>query len=135
MEEKDFKVVDKRRFTSEGGLSDIKEEETKESYADTKEAEKPEEPVETDKKPSEPLPPPDFITLVVSMGASALMYLGDTPDADSEKHGKNLKLIRHTIDMIEMLEEKTKGNLTSAESKVVKDLLSDLKMRYVRAAG
>ncbi len=135
MEEEGFKVVDKRRFTPEGEPSEIKGEETQDSYAETKGAEKHEEPADTGKEPSEALPPPDFTTLVVSLGASALMCLGDTPNPDSEKHEKNLKLARHTIDIIEMLGEKTKGNLTSAESKVIKDLLNDLKMRYVRVKG
>lgn len=135
MEEKDFKVVDKRRFTPEGEPSDVKGEVAQDSYAETKEAEKHGEPADMGKEPSEPLPSPDFTTLVVSMGASALMCLGGITDADSEKREKNLKLARHTIDMIEMLEEKTKGNLTSTESKVITDLLSDLKMRYIRTSG
>jgi hypothetical protein len=48
---------------------------------------------------------------------------------------KNLPLAKQTIDLIGMLKEKTKGNLTSDEEKLMENMLYDLKMRYVKAAG
>jgi Domain of unknown function (DUF1844) len=81
------------------------------------------------------LPKPDFAALLVSLGHSALYHLGLVADPQSGQRGeRNLALARETIDLVEMLEEKTRGNLTPDEEHLLKDLLYDLRMRYVEAA-
>jgi hypothetical protein len=80
------------------------------------------------------LPPPTFGTFVLSLSASALMHLGEAPAPDSkEPSPSNLPLARQTIDILEMLAEKTRGNLEPEERELLEAVLHDLRMRYVRA--
>jgi hypothetical protein len=79
----------------------------------------------------EALPGIDFSTFVLSLSHSALMHLGEAPNPESGKLEKNLPLARQTIDLIAMLEEKTKGNLTGDEERLIGQILFDLRMRYV----
>lgn len=81
------------------------------------------------------LPKPDFAALLISLGHSVLYHLGLVADPQSGQRGeRNLTLAHETIDLVEMLEEKTRGNLTPDEERLLKDLLYDLRMRYVEAA-
>ena len=77
------------------------------------------------------LPHVDFATFVLSLSHSALMHLGETPHPESGKVEKDLSLARQTIDLIAMLEEKTRGNLSGDEERLVGHVLYDLRMRYV----
>jgi Domain of unknown function (DUF1844) len=79
------------------------------------------------------LPAVDFHTFVLSLGSSALLHLGELEHPDIGAPQKDLPLAKHTIDILVMLEEKTKGNLTSAEEKLISSLLYDLRLRYVEA--
>nr|HID58713.1 DUF1844 domain-containing protein [Desulfobacterales bacterium] len=81
------------------------------------------------------LPEVNFATFVLSLSSSALMHFGEIPDQTTGKKAKNLALAKHTIDLLGMLEEKTKGNLTEDEDKLLKNILYDLRMRYVREKG
>ena len=69
----------------------------------------------------ETLPHIDFATFVLSLSHSALMHLGEAPHPETGKVEKDLALARQTIDLIGMLEEKTKGNLTGDEEKLAKE--------------
>jgi hypothetical protein len=80
------------------------------------------------------LPQVDFHTFVLSLGSSALLHLGELEHPDAGGPHKDLPLAKHTIDILAMLEEKTKGNLTTAESKLISSLLYDLRLRYVEAS-
>jgi hypothetical protein len=77
------------------------------------------------------LPSVDFTTFVLSLSHSALMHLGEAPDPETGTMQENLQLARQTIDLISMLDEKTKGNLTGDEERLVTQILFDLRMRYV----
>jgi hypothetical protein len=80
------------------------------------------------------LPKPDFAALVISLGHSALFHLGLVPDPQTgQKAPLDRALARQTIDTIEMLEEKTRGNLTEDEAHLLRDLLYDLRARFVEA--
>ncbi len=79
----------------------------------------------------EALPSIDFSTFVLSLSHSALMHLGEAPNPEDGRVEKNLMLARQTIDLIAMLEEKTKGNLTGDEERLLGQILFDLRMRYV----
>ena len=80
------------------------------------------------------LPKPDFAALVISLGHSALYHLGIVPDPQTgQKARLDRALARQTIDTIEMLEEKTRGNLTEDEAHLIRDLLYDLRARFVEA--
>jgi hypothetical protein len=84
--------------------------------------------------PEGELPPVDFISFVGSLGASALMYLGEKVAPDQPEGLKDLHGAKQMIDLIALLEEKTKGNLTDDESSMMKSLLYNLRMRYVHEA-
>jgi hypothetical protein len=79
------------------------------------------------------LPDIDFATFVLSLGSSALVHLGETPDEAGEKHAPNLELAKQTIDLLAMIEVKTKGNLDDVEERLLSALLYDLRIKYVDA--
>lgn len=77
------------------------------------------------------LPKIDFATFVLSLSHSALMHLGEAPDPDTNQVATNLPLAKQNIDILGLLEEKTKGNLTGDEERLLAQVLFDLRMRYV----
>lgn len=81
------------------------------------------------------LPKIDFSTFVLSLNSSALVQLGLIDDPASGQKVKNLPLAKQTIDLLALLEEKTKGNLTSDEDNILKSLLYELRMLYVKEKG
>lgn len=76
-------------------------------------------------------PPIDFHTFILSLGSSALLHLGELDGPDGTTGTAELPLAKHTIDVIAMLQDKTKGNLTPPEANLVESLLYDLRLRYV----
>jgi hypothetical protein len=81
--------------------------------------------------PDESLPGVDFATFILSLSHSALVHMGEAPSPETGKTEKNLPLARQTVDLITMLEEKTKGNLSGDEERLIGQVLFDLRMRYV----
>ncbi|MEW6374673.1 MAG: DUF1844 domain-containing protein [Thermodesulfobacteriota bacterium] len=82
-----------------------------------------------------PLPEINFSSLIFSLSTSVLIQLGEVQDPNTQQPAKNLPLAKQTIDLIGMLQEKTKGNLTSDEEKLLENILYDLRLRYVKAVG
>jgi hypothetical protein len=80
------------------------------------------------------LPPLDFSGFVFGLGQMALVHMGDLPEPLTGQRAKDLEQARHTIDILDLLEQKTRGNLTPDEAELLRHLLSDLKLRYVRQA-
>ncbi len=78
------------------------------------------------------LPAIDFSTFVISLNSSALVQLGILEEPGTGRKAKNLPLAKQTIDILAMLEEKTKGNLSRDEENILKSLLYDLRMLYVK---
>ncbi|RKY51686.1 MAG: DUF1844 domain-containing protein, partial [Candidatus Neomarinimicrobiota bacterium] len=72
-----------------------------------------------------------FLGLVQSLTANAWIQLGKQKSPITDKIERNLNEASFTIDMLEMLQEKTKGNLNSDESRILEKTISDLKMNYV----
>jgi hypothetical protein len=127
-EEKSFVVRD-RRFTAQ--------KETAEESKPKREEEKIEEsPAKEDAPRQEtPLPEINFTNFLLSLSTSALIQLGEIPDPLSKQSVKQLPLAKQTIDLIGMLQGKTKGNLTPDEEKLIDYILYDLRIRYVKASG
>jgi hypothetical protein len=73
----------------------------------------------------------DFHTFVLSLGSSALMHLGELEQPGAGGTEKDLPLAKHTIDILAMLQGKTRGNLTPEEDKLLDSLLYDLRLRFV----
>jgi hypothetical protein len=79
------------------------------------------------------LGPVDFSTHVLSLASTVLIALGKMPGPDGEAHPQDLETARHLIDVLGMLEHKTKGNLDEAEQKLLASLIYDLRVAYVDA--
>jgi hypothetical protein len=75
--------------------------------------------------------PVNFSSFVISMGSSALMLMGEQLDPQQPAMPLNLPQAKEIIDLLSMLEEKTRGNLTSDEQVVLKDMLYALRMKFV----
>jgi hypothetical protein len=88
-----------------------------------------------DRKESEytSLPEVNFSSFVLSLSSSILLHLGEIEDPQSGEKKKDLALAKQTIDIITILKDKTKGNLTDDEQKLLEYLLYDLRMRFVKA--
>ena len=143
-----FRVSDRRRFAgSESGEAPQEEKapegekkppESQEAAGGKPDAagqeeagKKPE--AEKREKREEPtaLPEINFATFVVSLSSSALINLGIAPDPMTGEQKKDLAIAKQTIDMLAMLQEKTRGNLTEEEAQLMESMLYDLRMRYV----
>ncbi|HAL92563.1 MAG TPA: DUF1844 domain-containing protein [Verrucomicrobia bacterium] len=72
-----------------------------------------------------------FQGLVISLAAATMQHLGKTLSPVTNKIEKNLPAAQSTIDMLDMLEAKTKGNLSDPEAKLLKSILAELKLNYV----
>ena len=81
------------------------------------------------------LPKIDFSTFVISLNSSALVQLGVLDDPTTGKKSKNLILAKQTIDVLGMMEEKTQGNLNADEANMLKSILYDLRILYVKEKG
>jgi hypothetical protein len=117
-EERGFKVQDRRRFESDGALREGAPENGPHASAERPAA----------------LPEIDFSTFVLSLTTSAMVHLGEAPHPDGATHN-DLPLAKQTIDILGMLKEKTAGNLSEEESRLLDEVLYDLRLRYVGAAG
>jgi uncharacterized protein DUF1844 len=79
------------------------------------------------------LGPVDFSTHILSLASSALIALHQMPTPEGVEHPLDLETARHLIDVLSMLEHKTKGNLDEAETKLLQSLIYDLHIAYVDA--
>ncbi|MFO7569405.1 MAG: DUF1844 domain-containing protein [Smithellaceae bacterium] len=77
-------------------------------------------------------PPVNFSNFVISLSTSALFHFGDFPEYEGGKAEKNLPAAKQTIDILDMLHEKTKGNLDPQEADLIAGVLYELKMRFVK---
>lgn len=80
------------------------------------------------------LPQLDFSTFVLSMSSSVLVHLGEVPEPETGQYMQNLMAAKQTIDILCMLERKTQGNLSAQEGQLLKDMLFELRMKYVQKA-
>ena len=79
------------------------------------------------------IPPVDFISYLANLVETGRLYLEGIPNPETDEVVTNFPLVKHIIDTIEMLEEKTKGNLTAPEANFLANTLYELRMGYVRA--
>jgi hypothetical protein len=134
-EKKDFVVKDRRIFSAEN--LDAEEKDKKEAPAaeekkEAKSKEASEKPDTEDQEPPFQLPEINFATFVASLNASALLQLGAIEDPTSGTKNKNLPMAKQTIDILSMLQEKTAGNLSTEEENLLKNILYDLRLMYVK---
>jgi hypothetical protein len=127
-EEQGFRVTDKRGFKEDGETRVPENTETS--------GEKPagERASSTEPPPSDtgtPPPPIDFSFYILTHYHQGLMFLGALPNQDRSKKHEDVNAGRQIIDLLSMLEEKTKGNLTIEEQKLLEDVLYELRMAYM----
>ena len=79
------------------------------------------------------LPAIDFSTFVMSLSHSVLVHLGDAPDQEGNQ-APHLELARQTIDLLALLQEKTRNNLSGPEEQLLEQALTDLRLRYVEVS-
>ena len=72
-----------------------------------------------------------FVQLIFSLKTSAIMQLGKIANPLTGKIERNLNEAKYTIDMLNMIKEKTKGNLTEDEKKIIDDAVFELQMNYI----
>jgi len=130
MTEEEKKQEDKKIIVDEDWKQQAQKE--KEILAKKEESEKKESGDE--RKTRGPIPRGNFAALVSMLTTQALFALGLLEIKGQEKREPDLELARYNVDMLETLQEKTKGNLTQEEEKVLENTLNELHMGYVTVA-
>ena len=116
----EIKVTDKRGAEKEKPKKETKEENVQEEYSE--------------EKTREYAGPISFTAFILSLSSSALIQMGLVPDPVTKKKEKNLKLAKQQIDIIEMLKEKSEGNRSEEEDKILEQALYELRLRFVEAS-
>ena len=156
-EQPTFKVVDRRPFNPDGTPRELSPEEKEEAERAAESLKTPvvesaplsaptaEEPAAAPSPPAssetrtrtrpaagDPLDDPaSFLSLIMSLASNAAASLGMMPHPVTGETGVELETAKHWIDVLGMLEKKTKGNLDPQEEKMLESLLADLRMQYV----
>jgi hypothetical protein len=133
-DKKDFIIKDKRRF-AEGDEEQPVKEETEKPLDEEKVEKSEDKQTQEQEHVDYQLPEINFATFIFSLNHSVLVHLGVVDDPSTGKKLKNLPLAKQTIDILGMLEEKTKGNLSEDEEKMLKNILYDLRMIYIKEKG
>jgi hypothetical protein len=125
--EKGFVIKDKRIFDESG---EARKEELKKEEASTED--RPQEKKREETFREEYVPEVTFSNFVLSLSTTVLYHFGDFPDPATNKAEKNLTAAKQTIDMLNMLKNKTVGNLDNNEKALLDGILYELMMRYVK---
>ena len=134
-DKKDFTVRDRRFSASENQAADTPETDSTVSGGEAENQAAKEAFDAADAKHETRLPMVNFATFIFSLNSSALVHLGMIEDPSSNTKTQNLPLAKQTIDILGMLEEKTRGNLAEDEEKMLKNILYDLRILYVKQKG
>jgi TRAP-type mannitol/chloroaromatic compound transport system substrate-binding protein len=127
-EQKGFRVKDKRLFSkSDEERQKIIQQGTASADQKTGSQEQ-----TINQQSAESLPEVDFSALIFSLSTQAIIQLGEVEDPITKKKEQNLPQAKQMIDILGVLKEKTKGNLTKEEQSMLDNLLFDLRMRYVK---
>jgi len=134
-EEKGFIIKDRRMFSEDA--QDVKKEKNKKETAaeEIKEEVTHEEPPPEEAESTSQLPEINFATFIFSLNSSALVHLGVIEDPATGQKKKSLPLAKQTIDILGILGEKTSGNLTEDEENLLKHVLHELRLMYVKEKG
>ena len=130
VEGKGFVIRDKRQFTTEGEP----QPETETPVIDENAGDKTETAADRSAQQGDSMPFPEinFSSFVLSISSSVLLHFGDIADPVSGKKERNLPMAKQTIDILAILKDKTKGNLTKDEEQLLDHLLHDLRLKYVQ---
>jgi hypothetical protein len=133
-EDKGFTVKDHRFFQQPEAEKERLREESRSQDAARKayESEAKKAADSAGPKAEGPLPEISFASFLMSLGTSVFFHLGDLPHPETGAAEKNLPLAKQTIDLLGLLREKTRNNLTPEEENLFDHLLYDLRMHYVK---
>lgn len=128
-EEQGFRVTDKRGFQEENepGVPENAEKTEAKSSGETSSIPK-EKPRDQE---SSSRPPIDFLSYIVSYYTQGMVLLGEVPNPYTDKKEEDIDAARHTIDILSMLEQKTKGNLSKEEQQLLESVIYELRMKYM----
>ena len=130
--ERSFTVSDKR-FSARREAEDRPGESSQAAAASAKQS--PETPPQDSGPHAAATEEINFASFLISLGTQAFMHLGDIPNPTTQQREKELPAAKQMIDLLGMLQEKTKGNLAADEERLLQQLLLDLRLRYVRETG
>ena len=126
-ERRGFRVTDRRRFAETGeARGDTPPEAAAESPPAGEWSEMP--PAQDEGILTEPV---NFSTFVLGLSTQALLHLGDIPNPMTKAVERDLEAAKHVIDILGILQEKTRNNLDAGEDTLLASVLYDLRMRYV----
>lgn len=131
-EKEEIRVIDKRRFDNKGNP---KEESTDQAQSDGRDPSEQTESKTQSEGEKQPQGEPviDFSAFILSLTTQALAQLGEIQPPKGIDIKVDVKAAKQTIDILSMLEEKTKGNLDEKESAMLEKILHDLRISYVKA--
>jgi hypothetical protein len=130
-EEQGFRVTDKRGFREDGEpvdqepQKDAREEDTPLVEQSSAKEEKPPD------KELPPRPPIDFPSYILSYYTQGCVLLGEVPNPITNKKEEHIEEAKHIVDILSMLEQKTKGNLSKEEKQLIESVLYELRMKYM----
>ena len=126
-----FKVSDRRQFTPEGQVRTEAQPPPEEESAKASQAppDPREEPVAG--KSSQEAPKLDFSSFLFSLATSGMVHLGEVPDPATGQKVDNLEGAQQMIEILTILQEKTKGNLTPEENHILDSFLYELRMKFL----
>ncbi len=127
-EEQGFRVTDKRGFREDGESSAKASEKAEENPANEQSSAS-ESTFPGKEVP--PRPPIDFPSYILSYYTQGLVLLGEVPNPYTNKKEEDMESARHTIEILSMLEQKTKGNLSSEEQQLLGSVLYELRMKFM----
>ena len=126
-----FKVVDRRPFAADGSRKeDVPAQEERVEAAPQRDQSTPGEPQSQPRGQYED-ESPGFETLVSYLSTTAMFQLGLIPGPSGEHIPADMPNAQRTVDLLEVLQEKTQGNLTASESRLLEDVLYELRMSFV----
>lgn len=133
-----FVVRDKRHFDEAGNIRSEESEvpsSDEPTGATLKEDMGPGPDIQGNKHPGGASPEVDFIGFILSLSTTAMYHFGDIPDPYTQKAEKNLAAAKQTIDILSIIQEKTRGNLDEQEKELLEEALYELRMRFIKEKG
>lgn len=132
----DFVVHDKRLFTKDGQVNPEAADGPKDDDRPRQGKVPPAEEKIDSSSAFGPLPPANFAGLLIGLATSAFIHLGESPDGEeTSADPPDLAAAKHSIDILAVLQTKTKGNLTDEEDALLTTLLYDLRLKFVQASS
>jgi hypothetical protein len=130
-EEQTFRVTDKRGFREEG-KAEPADSAAKAADAPIIDSSSTKKEAGSNREPdADARPPIDFPSYILSYYTQGLVLLGEVPNPYTNKKEEDIEAARHMIDILTMLEQKTKGNLSPEEGKLLESVLYELRMKFM----